>query len=196
MAVPSTQSRLPVVAALTALTIGASLWLERELYWVLSPTEVAKSHYAPNPVVESLEIARYVREHTTGDDSIAIIGSEPQIYFYAHRRAATKYLYTYPLMESHSFVQRMQQEMCRELDEAAPRILVYVNVAMSWGTFPDPQQEIYQCCDRIMRERYQLAGVVDIQSYRHTEYRWDKSAAGYEPKSKYFLLVYVRKQAA
>jgi hypothetical protein len=69
-------------------------------------------------MVESPEIARYVRERTTDDDRIAVIGSEPQIYFYTGRRPATRYLYTYPLMEPHPYAREMQLELCREVDAA------------------------------------------------------------------------------
>jgi hypothetical protein len=40
----------------------------------------------------------YIRDHTQSDDRIAVLGSEPEAYFYARRRAATKYIYTYPLL--------------------------------------------------------------------------------------------------
>ena len=37
-------------------------------------------------------IARYIRERTAPGDRIAVIGSEPEIYFYAERNAATGHL--------------------------------------------------------------------------------------------------------
>ena len=43
------------------------------------------------------------RRHTAPADRVAVIGSEPQIYFYARRRAATSFMYIYPLMEPQPF---------------------------------------------------------------------------------------------
>lgn len=55
--------------------------------------------YGLNPFPESLEIGRFIRENSAENDRIAVIGSEPQIYFYSDRRAATGHIYTYALME-------------------------------------------------------------------------------------------------
>ena len=50
--------------------------------------------YGPNPFPEAVRVAEYLREHTNPTDTIAILGSEPEIYFYAHRHSATGYIYT------------------------------------------------------------------------------------------------------
>ena len=60
---------------------------------------LAKKRTMMNPFVESAVIADYLSRHTTPDQRVAVIGSEPQIYFYAKRRAATGHIYTYPLVE-------------------------------------------------------------------------------------------------
>ena len=41
--------------------------------------------YAGNPFSESLVIADYLSRHSTPDQQIAVLGSEPQLYFYAKR---------------------------------------------------------------------------------------------------------------
>jgi hypothetical protein len=41
-------------------------------------------------------VASYLKEHTEPEDHLAILGSEPQIYFYSGRKSATGYIYTYP----------------------------------------------------------------------------------------------------
>jgi len=38
-----------------------------------------------------------LRAHTAPTERIAVIGSEPQIYFFAQRHAATGYIYMYAL---------------------------------------------------------------------------------------------------
>ena len=54
------------------------------------------------------------------------LGSEPEIYFYADRKAATGYIYTYALMEPQRFASQMQAEMIKEVESAHPRYLVFV----------------------------------------------------------------------
>ena len=68
------------------------------------------------PFLSLFRIADYLREHTTPDDTIAVLGSEPEIYFYSHRHSATGYIYTYPLMEPQKYARQMQEEMIREIE--------------------------------------------------------------------------------
>jgi len=58
-----------------------------------------EQHVAPNVFVQkqweedSVEIGRYIADHTGPGDSIFNLGREPQIYFYADRPPATTYFY-------------------------------------------------------------------------------------------------------
>ena len=53
--------------------------------------------YLESPFPEAIQIANYIRTHTGKDSRIAILGSEPEIPFYADRRSATGYIYMYGL---------------------------------------------------------------------------------------------------
>ena len=92
-----------------------------------------------------------------------MIGSEPQIYFYSARRAATGYIYTYPLMEEHDFALRMQQEMIREIEAADPAALIFVNVWTSWLEGRRSHRLIFEWFDRY-RERFALRALADIRT--------------------------------
>ena len=65
--------------------------------------------------MEALEIADYIRARTSPSDRIGVLGSEPEIYFYANRISATGYVYVYGLMEQQRYSVRMQEEMIDEL---------------------------------------------------------------------------------
>jgi hypothetical protein len=156
-------------------------------------TETAcRTTYGVNPFVESLEVAKYLKERTSPDDKIAVIGSEPQIYFYAHRRSATGYIYTYPLMEKQSDALRMQEEMASQIEAAAPRYLVFVNVRTSWLLKPGSQMWILDEWMNRYIQNYDVVGRIDIFS-DGSRYRWDAEAANGRPMSEYFLLVFKRK---
>jgi len=157
-------------------------------------TACRTTHGFHNLFPESLEIARYIKEHTTEEDRIAVIGSEPQIYFYARRRGATGYIYTYALMEDHDFAQAMQQEMIQEIESARPKYLVFVNIAMSWFVRPDSVKDIFEWSERYQDEFYEVAGIIDMVSWDRVLYRWDEEAIGYSPQSEFWLAVFVRRQ--
>src|SRR5207253_2103843 len=112
---------LAVAPVLTfAFLFAKGVARERQLFFELSPVEACRSLYAFQPFPESLAIADYIRTHSPPDAPIAVLGSEPQIYFYAHRRSATGYIYTYPLMERQPFAWQMQAEMSQEIQAAKP----------------------------------------------------------------------------
>ncbi len=183
--------------ALSFLVIIGSIvqgaYTQRSFLFFSDPLTACRTTYGLNPFPESLEIARYLREHTTEEDRIAVIGSEPQIYFYARRRAATGYIYTYALMEDHEFADVMQQEMIEEIETARPKFLVFVNVPTSWLAGPESNTRIFGWSERYRDEFYEIAGIIDMVSWDRILYRWDEEAVGYTPKSDLWLAVFKRK---
>ena len=93
----------------------------QKLFFEVSPVQVSRMVYGDSPFPESFRIADYLREHTSPDDKIAVLGSEPEIYFYSRRHSATGYIYTYPLMEPQKYARRMQEEMIREIEQRNPK---------------------------------------------------------------------------
>jgi hypothetical protein len=69
---------------------------------------------------------------TAEGDKIAVLGSEPQIYFYSNRHSATGYIYVYGLLEDQKYVFKMQKEMAEEIEKANPKYLFFVNIPTSW----------------------------------------------------------------
>jgi hypothetical protein len=165
---------------------------ERRLLLDTPPAALSRLIYSPNPFSESIEIGQYLKERTTPDDRIAIVGSEPQIYFYAERRAATGYLYTYPLMENQRFARGMQEEMIRQIEAAAPRYLVYVHIATSWLARPESEGLILGWFNAYQRQHYKVVGVVDILSPDTSEVKWGQEAGGYVPKSSSWMKIFER----
>lgn len=145
-----------------------------------------------NPFLESVEIAKYIRAHTTETDRIAVIGSEPQIYFYSNRLPATGYIYTYPLMEEQPYSLDMQREMMAEIEQNKPKFLVYLNVPFSWLRKDRSHEDIFDWYNGY-KAQYKLVGLVDILPLpQRSEYRWDGEVEGYAPQSQSRVLVYRR----
>jgi hypothetical protein len=78
------------------------------------------------------KVGEYVRAHSKPDAKIAVLGSEPEIYFLAHRHGATGYIYTYALMEKQAHALQMQKEMIQELQAIEPEYVAYVKDESSW----------------------------------------------------------------
>ncbi len=99
----------PVVVLL--LMAGAIvIWQQWEFFFSWTPAQACRLVYGLEPFVESPVIAEYVNRHSTPEQQMAVLGSEPQLYFYARRHAATGHLFAYPLTERNPFALKLQQD--------------------------------------------------------------------------------------
>ena len=144
-----------------------------------------------NPFPESIKIGDYLRAESTPSDTIAVLGSEPQIYFYAQRRSATGYIYTYSLMEPQPYARQMQREMIREIETARPKFLVLVVVSKSWLPGHDSDQTIFRWADSYCDANYDEVGLINI-SDEGTEYYFSGRPANVTPTAEH-ILIYRRK---
>jgi dolichyl-phosphate-mannose-protein mannosyltransferase len=144
------------------IALGHPFFIQQEVFFKLSAIEASRAIYNGNPFPESIEVAKFINKKAGPNDEIAILGSEPQIYFYARRRSATGYLYMYPLMEKHGQAHRMQGKMIREIENSQPKFIVIVNASLSWLMRPDSSRLLIQWYPKYLQERYQLSGVVMI----------------------------------
>ncbi|MGA2787645.1 MAG: glycosyltransferase family 39 protein [Verrucomicrobiota bacterium] len=173
---------------------GVSVLIQgRDIYFRLAPAQVCRVIYGANPFPEAVEIGRYLASHCPPDARVAVIGSEPEIYFYSHRRSATGYIYTYPLMEPLPYALPMQQEMIREIEKADPEYVVFVNVKYSWIQRTNSNLLIFEWLQKYGAEHFQLAGLVEIYS-DHSEYQWAIPTSGAIPRSKDWLSIFKNKK--
>jgi hypothetical protein len=173
-----------------------SLGLQREFLFELSPLEACRQLYGRNPFPEAIQVADYIQKHSEKDARVAILGSEPEIYFYAHRHSATSYIYMYGLMEAQPYALAMQNEMIGEVEAAAPQYVVQVSGNASWLQDKQSPTRVFEWWYGYGARHYRLVGIADIISKERTEYRWADAAQTYQPRSSYFLAVYQRVGAA
>ena len=186
--------RLVITGSISLIVIGYTLYNQQECLFVLSPEEICRKVYTGNPFPESFQIAAYIRHNSRPDAQIAVIGSEPQICFYSDRRSATKYIYTYPLMEPQPYAGQMQDEMIAQIETAKPEFMIYVNVSLSWLVRPDSVKKIFEWCDSYSPARYEVVGIADIFDDRPTVWRWNNQAANYKPVSSDWIIISKRRQ--
>ena len=120
-------------AILCTIAVSFLLVRQHKFLFEMSPEAACREVYTSNSFPECPVVGEYLASHTDPRDTIAVFGSEPQIYFYAHRLPATGYIYTYGLMEIQPYALQMQQEMAREISAANPRYIVVVNDYNSWA---------------------------------------------------------------
>ncbi len=183
---------IPLVLFLAAS--AHTLYMEKEHFFVQSPQEVCRAVTGSNPFPEAPHIARYLKEHTTANDHIAVLGSEPEILFYGDRRSATGYIYMYGLMEEQPFAKQMQREMMREIEQTRPKYLVYTHVSLSWLEQPASQKTILDWSKSYLQNYYERVGVIDMKEGTKTVYLWDADSIDYVPTSAFYLTIFKRRE--
>ncbi len=186
--------KFAIVVAVLMVTTGLlqTVYCQQDYLFKLSPNQVCKKVYGINPFVESLEIADYIKKNSLPSDMVVILGSEPQILFYAERLSPTGYLDVYELMKKHDYAAMMQKEMIREIEAAKPEYMVYCNVPTSWLGSPDSVDLIFEWFSQYQKN-YEMVGFVDIVSSEKSIYLWDEDCKGYSAKSSYWIAVLKRK---
>ena len=191
VSIASSRLKTVIPVAILTLVLGLPVLMQKEFFFTLPVIKATRLIYGLNPFAESLEIAKYIREHSQKDDRVAVLGSEPQIYFYSDRKSATRHLYMYPLMEKHTYARQMQAEMMQEIEGAQPTFVVVANLSGSWAS-PELPPMLQDWAQDYLNSEYEISGVVDILSHEETVYKWDQQASNYIPRSKYFLMIYKR----
>jgi hypothetical protein len=181
---------LPLWIVVAAL--GQAVWTQEAYLFQMTPLEICRAVYGRNPFPEAIEVAGYIRAHSTSGDRIAVLGSEPEIYFYSGRRDVTPYVYIYPLVEAQPLAALMQMDFIRAVENGRPEYLVVVNVSASWLIQPNAPAGLFRWAIPYYQRHYDQVGVVDIFP-QGAVYRWDAAAAQYQPKSSNYLLVLRRK---
>ena len=159
---------------LFCMAFSQPILAERKFYFEVSPVEASRISYPGNPFPESVRVAEYLREHTEASDTIAVVGSEPQIYFYSKRHSATGYIYTYGLMEPQKYARRMQEEMINQIESARPKYLISIGVPESFLQQPESERLIFAWADDYVEKFYDVVALVNILSRDHTDYYFDQ----------------------
>jgi hypothetical protein len=159
----------------------------------MSPLQVSQSIYYGNPVIEAPEVARYIREHSAENARIAVIGSEPEIYFYAHRHSATGYIYTYPLVERQPYAAAMQREMILEIESNRPEYIVLVAYTYSWLLTDSSDQTILRWEEKYAETFYETDCIVNERPDGQTDYLSGEEAKNYHGALGQYIVIYKRK---
>jgi hypothetical protein len=160
------RSRRIFLAAMPAVCFAAMLaWAvlaEREFFFHMDPVAACRSLYDSQPFPEARELGGFIRAHCPPAARIAVLGSEPEIYFYARRRAATGFVYTYPLLEGQPFAEQMRARMREEIAAAQPQFIVKASSWNSWLSRPAGPEKVDQLCATLLPPNYRLIAACDF----------------------------------
>ncbi len=184
-------SHIPLIAFACAWL--AVMLASGSFFFRLSPVLACRAMYFANPFPEAVEVADYIKSHSSESDEIAVLGSEPEIYFYADRRSATGFIYMYSLTEKQKYAPEMRRRLTREIETRKPRYLVYVNLRDSWlDTKSTDYQQILKWAESYALAHYRLVGMVDLLGEDYWSEAWGPAAEDYTPSTMNFVCVFER----
>jgi len=185
------------LAAIPALVFSAALgyavFEQRAFLFEKDPVVICVERYGSNPFPEAVVVAQYLEAHTSADEPIAVLGSEPEVYFYAKRHSATGFIYVYGLMERQKYSLEMQKKMIGEIESVRPQYLVIAKTRLSWVPKMGSQEALSMTAwiESLLRG-YELVGIAERVG-EHIEYRWGDDAKTYRPHSQNIVGVFRRK---
>ena len=161
---------LPIL--IYSLALAFTIFANRAIWFEQTPTQISRTTYQADPFPEAEVISDYIRTNSLPDARVAVLGSEPEIYFLSHRHSATGYIYTYGLLEPQPYAPHMQDEMISQIETNSPQFVVFVSDEFSWGQYvndPDSDKKIFYWWDKY-KTNYTLVALADVLSATNTIY--------------------------
>lgn len=181
-----------LTVALVAAIAAVQVWNDRHFLFGMSSTELIREVYQTNPFLEAPAIGQYLRNHSDPADRVAVLGSEPEMLFYAGRPSATGYIYMYPLTEQQPYAEAMREELTQDLQRVKPRFVVLVDSAPSWVATLQPDTRLVMWANTFTTTCHERVGIIDLDPNGPSVLRWDADAAGYQPRFKSKVTVFRR----
>jgi len=128
--------------AVESLHFGKALWFRRLLSVLLlaclpavtlypflfeySPKQAVTKIYPKSCFAEMPEAGQRIARATRPEDRIFIFGAEPELFFYARRASATRYIFLFPLYGPYRNAHDEQVRTAKEIFQAEPRAALYL----------------------------------------------------------------------
>lgn len=143
-------------AMLAVLVIAPPLYVERSVFFAPDHVTMSREIYDTNPFPESIRIADWIRRRSTAEDEMLIVGSEPQIFFYARRRSASRYIFFYPLLGKLPGALDRQREFIAEATASQPLYVVVANVRHSLAGAGRSHRLVFRAVEEMLTRNYRL----------------------------------------
>ena len=156
------QAATAAAVGLVLIPLATAFAMEGAFYFWLTPEEACRHVYQENPFIEAVGVADYIRARTKPEDAIAVIGSEPEIYFYCRRPSATGFIYMYPSVEKQPYARQFQKQMIHEVEAARPKYVVFVNLKASWLPPPGADMTVAKWFIGYQSRELKLVGLVEV----------------------------------
>ena len=161
-----------VSVALFSAAVVLSVAQQGDFLFLMTPVEASRGMYGDSPFAEAVQIGDYIRTHSGSDVKIAVLGSEPEIPFYARRLSATGQIYMYGMMEPQPYALTMQEQLIRDVEASHPEYMVMVKTKNSWMRRADSPSRIFEWWDGYWPQHYKIVGASEVDPELPPDVRW------------------------
>lgn len=149
----------PALRRWTAAAVALSPWvmpaalLVQQYVLMDRVAFVAQQHSVP-PFHIAEEVGRYLAERTEPGEPILVVGSEPEVYYFADRPCVGRMQYTYPLAGPYTYTAAMREQFFDRWGRERPRYVVWVPLMPSLSEWPQMGKEFAGRALRELAEHY------------------------------------------
>jgi hypothetical protein len=176
------------LSILVVMATSAPLWLNG------NSTSIMRTMYGGNPFPEHQLISRLIASNIQPNETVAVMGSEPQLYVYLKRKAPSRHFYLAFLSSKHRFIEEWQEEALQGLTTQKPDYIVYNIVPISWMLQKDSNQHLYQSSYSWAMQNYTPIAWVDLADLQNPTLISDAAATTYKPTGSNYIMVLKKKQ--
>jgi hypothetical protein len=91
-----------------------------------------------------------------------IVGSEPEIYYYANRRPASRMNFSYPMTGPYAYAEGLREEFFSDWEKEKPHYVIFVRDSGSITEFSKEGRKLLRPAMEIIRRDYELeVGMLD-----------------------------------
>ena len=163
------------------------------VYFKPNYDKILKMVYGSNPFPEAKKLSDFVARRAAKGDKVAVLGSEPEIYFYLQEPMKTNHYYlTYLVDPRIEQAKTWSKEFLDEMDKNKPKFLFFVNHPFSWMLQKDYNPEVFDYYQDSVQKYYHPIAVADQLNDLQTKYMWDADVNTYKIQGKSFIYVWER----
>lgn len=188
---PGREAAVVALILIVVVVFGYAVGEQSDIFFRLGPVSACRTIYPDETFVEARTFGDYIKKDSDSTVRIAMVGSDPEVYFYAQRHSATGYLYSFPLGEDQPYAATMETEMISEIESARPEYLV-VHPG-GWVMFGSRGYEERTSWISHFVESYDLVAVAERVAPDKTDFYWGNDARA-RPSESVFMYLFRRKR--
>jgi len=153
----------------------------------------SRKSYGNNPFLEIRDIAEKLKAYGQPDASVAVMGSEPQLYVYLKQVPFTKHTFITFLNKRHPRRGAMQAEFTSDVQRENPLYMVFVNHPYSWSITEGDHQDLHAWAYRYNKNQYRPIALYEMGGTPSDRRIWTDDPKALQPRTAYYIQVSVRR---